>query len=295
MMKVSTPVFQLKVVVGGKSIQEYHKDGQAFVEGRQGSNFALELTNLTPRRALVHPTVDGLSAMTGKEASRRDNKHGYVLGPFQEVLVPGWRLNDEEVAQFFFAGAGKSYAEKTGKGRDKGVIACAVWEEISRFSINTVSGWRPSGGGQLFGSGGGGSVPTLDCHFMDTGDAAPVSADSPVANAIDETKSAGGLQAEMCSVEPERRTRSRKRLLRTAGVQNLGTGFGERTEHHVQTTTFNSATEEPICVATIYYDDLDGLRARGIRISRKARRKPRLPNPFPRDKGCCKPPPGWRG
>ena len=55
-------------------------------------------------------------------------------------------------------------------------------------------------------------------------------------------------------------------------TQNLGAGFGERTEHQVTSTHFDPATEEPLCVAVIYYDDLAGLRARGIKISDEQKR-----------------------
>ena len=75
-------------------------------------------------------------------------------------------------------------------------------------------------------------------------------------------------------------------------TQNLGAGFGERTEHQVTSTHFDPATEEPLCVAVIYYDDLAGLRARGIKISDEQKTIGRLPNPFPKSDGC-EPPAGW--
>jgi len=279
MMKTYAELFQLKILIDGKPIQEYHKDGRTFVEGRQGSNFSLELTNLTPRRILVHPTVDGLSAMSGKEASRLDND-GYVLHAFQKTEIPGWRLNDDEVARFFFAGDGKSYAEKTGKGLDKGVIACAVWEEKVIVRPDTV----------FFSS-----------H-------APCAADADEENTLNSEMCSYELQNSSHSFMPESRhetktsgdimrgARKRKMSMkkkRAVSTQNLGTGFGERAQHEVHTTTFDKATDEPAVVATIYYDDLKGLRTRGINI-RRQRKRNRLPDPFPRDKGCT-PPNGWRG
>jgi len=75
-------------------------------------------------------------------------------------------------------------------------------------------------------------------------------------------------------------------------TQNLGAGFGERTEHQVTSTHFDPATEEPLCVAVIYYDDLAGLRARGLKISDEQKTIGRLPNPFPKSDGC-EPPAGW--
>lgn len=265
MMKTYAELFQLKILIDGKPIQEYHKDGRTFVEGRRGSNFELELKNLTCRRILVHPTVDGLSAMSGKEASRLDND-GYVLHGFQTAVIPGWRLNDDEVAHFFFAGDGKSYAEKTGKGRDKGVIACAVWEEkvIVRPETCFFSSSAPCAGELNT------EMNSATMEWMPS--------------ASHETKTSGSIT---------RGARKRGMRMNKVATQNLGTGFGERTQHEVHTTTFDKATDEPVVVATIYYDDLKGLRARGINIQRQRKRN-RFPNPFPKDKGCT-PPSGWRG
>jgi hypothetical protein len=264
MMKYTTDLFQLKVLVDDKPIQEYHKDGKTFVEGRQGSNFSLKLKNLTGRRILVHPTVDGLSAMTGKEASRRDSSHGYVLSAFEEATIPGWRLDDKEVAQFFFAGDGKSYAEKTGKGLDKGVVACAVWEEKPydppAFIYNLSSGRC---GGQSIGGGGDWEPSSLHA----------------------ESYSKGGQQTN-CSTRP-------KGITRSVATSNLGAGFGEKTDHKVSTTSFTPETKEPVLIAAIYYDDKSGLRARGIRLSKKQRQPRTEPNPFPKDTACA-PPAGWR-
>ena len=265
MMKISAPLFQLRVGIPrsdklSDTVQEFHKDGLTFIEGRQGSRFELGLTNLTDRRILVHPTVDGLSAMTGKEASKNDSTHGYVLRPHETTFVPGWRLNDMEVAQFFFAGAGKSYAEEKGGGADKGVIACAVWEEI-QLECRIPKGI-------LRGS---------SCVGRSLG---AQSLNIPVADV-------GAAGASYCC-NTERH--SDEEL--TTG--NLGTGFGESVEHEVQTTHFVAATSEPSCVAVIYYDDLKGLRARGIKISQEEKTVYSLPNPFPKDKDVgCEPPPNW--
>jgi len=268
-MKVFSHLIQFKVLVSGRNIQEFNHSGNVFVEGKQGSNFELELTNLTGRQLLVHPTVDGLSAMTGKEASKNDSSNGYVLPPHSTMRVPGWRLDNDAVAKFYFAGAGQSYAEKQGGGADKGVIAAAIWEEKVRYrspgimrgsSLNSdCMSWGPQPGGLGLG------------------------------NVDYQSKSIGGPDAAInCSVSGEEPTRG------FVTTQNLGTGFGERTQHQVHEVAFNPETVEPTAVAVIYYDDRRGLMARGIKLSSGKKRNSGLPNPFPKDKGCT-PPAGWRG
>jgi len=279
-MKVTSDLFQLKVLVNSKPIQEYHKDSKTFVEGRQGSNFELLLKNLTPRRLLVHPTVDGLSAMTGKEASRNDYSEGYVLNPFQEMSVPGWRLDNESVARFLFAGEGRSYAEQTGQPKNKGVIAAAVWEE-------RIPTWQSK---VMF------NIETSDSiTFTDgTDNADPVGG---IYNVNTEPASHGGEELTIGSLyTPERGeklSRGRKRRVSTKSVNNLGTGFGKKADHNVMTVKFEINQAEPDAIAVIYYDDFRGLATRGIKISRKPQ-SDSLPNPFPKDTGCV-PPHGWRG
>jgi hypothetical protein len=265
----------MKVLVAGRPVQEFHKDDLTYIEGRKGSEFTLELSNLTGRRLLAHLGVDGLSAMDGKPASRND-KRGYVLTPYQKLVIPGWRLNDKEVAKFYFAGKGSSYAEKTGNGTDRGVLACAVWEELyaPAVTITTYPGpwyyssWRysePQWAGTPYwyhqpstGNTGGGHYTSCNCNVN--------------------MESAPGIYS---SSEVN------------YSAQNLGTGFGSAEVNEVTGTLFTPSTEDPVLVAAIYYDDIAGLRKRGIKISERQRKEESLPNPFPRDAGC-KPPKGWK-
>ena len=303
-MQVNSSLFSAKIIINGRPAQEYRdRSGNAFVEGRKGSNFELELKNLTGRRLLIHPSVDGLSVMTGKEASRKDSTQGYVLNPWQVTLIPGWRLDDDNVAKFFFAGAGKSYAEKKGRGKDKGVIACAVWEEqtswywyeLPPIVIGTIGGVIPGGTGGLIYRGGG----THSGHTINVGSVkqSPLYYDSaftPESASHGQADNSINYCASCSGEEPTNGG------IITGGIttqslgsaQNLGTGFGAKTAHAVTATTFVPAQIEPNAVAVIYYDDLKGLQARGIKVPE--RKDTSLPNPFPKDRGC-EPPAGWRG
>lgn len=297
-MKLTTDLFQIKVLVDGKPIQEYHKDANTFVEGRSGSNFELLLKNLTARRLLVHPSVDGISVMTGKTASKNDYSVGYILEPWQEMRVPGWRLNDEAVARFVFAGSGGSYAEKTGRGENKGVIAAAVWEEKVRYGT-----WHwyelPSkvlGNPRSVTRGVSSDDDFISHHytFTDAGHLGDVNTAYEATTEIHLDSSVQNSGRVNCSGDL---TRGRNRGARyrkgpSKSVNNLGTGFGKKAEHRVAKATFEINQAAPDAVAVIYYDDLRGLKNRGIRISRK-KQGSGLPDPFPKDMGC-EPPQGWR-
>ena len=277
MMKVSSPLFQLKVLINGRPVQEYRKDDRTYVEGRAGSRFELELTNLTGSRILVHPNIDGISAMTGKDASRNDNSTGYVLRPWSTTVIPGWRLNNEETAEFFFAGGGGSYAEKSGRGKkNRGVIACTVWKEKRVCREPFITSSRGS----------------LDFNFsqLNGADGMPVEDMASYSSQCDDgsMQSFASQKIGTCLTGK----RSRKMAQSQKSVQNLGAGFGNAVDHQVSTTDFISESSSPAAAAIIYYDDLDGLRSKGVKIRQNSPHHEPRPDPFPQDAGC-RPPQGW--
>jgi hypothetical protein len=71
--------------------------------------------------------VDGVNVVTGETAS--EHQSGYVLGPYQSVNIEGWRKSLDEVATFYFTHLGDSYAARTGRPNDVGVIGVALFRE----------------------------------------------------------------------------------------------------------------------------------------------------------------------
>jgi hypothetical protein len=83
-------------------------------------------------------SVDGLSIMDGKSA--KANGRGYVLELGEQSFdIPGWRLNDEEVAAFVFAAVPDAYASQMGKPTNMGVIGATFFYERAR-AICIVAG-----------------------------------------------------------------------------------------------------------------------------------------------------------
>jgi len=282
MMKAFAPLIQVRVQIDGKFVQEYHKDNNTFIEGKKGQNFALHLKNLSRNRILVHPMIDGLSAMTGKEASRFDNQNGYIIDPEGSAVIPGWRIDNNEVASFYFAGDGKSYAEKTGRGKDKGVIGYAVWSELVFASKDNMFESKST-------------VDSMDFGPRNSSPRYGHSNSSGVCGQSSHIEPELSFETQ-CSIAPERQTKGATRSTRSVTTSNLGTGFGQATSHHVESVHFVTTSDKPLVAGAIYYDDAAGLRARGIRLRRKKCSRD-LPNPFPKDSGetGCEPPEGWRG
>jgi hypothetical protein len=149
---------ELRVVVKNKAITEYAHNGQTFIEGREGSNFNITVTNHNPFRVEAVVAVDGLSVLDGKDAGPQSD--GYLLGPNETIAIPGWKLNEAQVAAFEFSGKGGSYsALSTGSARNTGVIGLLVYREryvapnyvprtfvsspLGQFSTGTITATPP--------------------------------------------------------------------------------------------------------------------------------------------------------
>ena len=101
--------------------------GRDYIEGQPGHRYAVVLQNLTGERVLAVVSVDGVNAISGQTAGSQQS--GYVLGPWQRMEVRGWRKNLSEVAEFQFTSLGDSYAARTGRPGNVGVIGVAAFRE----------------------------------------------------------------------------------------------------------------------------------------------------------------------
>lgn len=111
---------------GGTLPQHRHRR-DAWVAGEDGQPYALRLTNVSGARVLVVLSVDGVNVVTGEPADPAQS--GYVLAPYASADIDGWRKSMQEVAAFRFSAAGDSYAARTGRPFDLGVIGAAIFRE----------------------------------------------------------------------------------------------------------------------------------------------------------------------
>jgi hypothetical protein len=111
----------------GEALRVWRHRGRLFVAGEPGARYSLRVTNNTDGRVLVVMSVDGVNILTGESAGY--GQRGYVFGPYQSYEVSGWRKSDTEVAAFTFAPLPDSYAARTGRPMDVGVIGVAAFQE----------------------------------------------------------------------------------------------------------------------------------------------------------------------
>ena len=111
----------------GHTLPEYRHRAQEWIAGTPGHRYSVRLTNTTGERVLVVLSVDGVNAVTGQTAA--PSQAGYVLAPWETAEINGWRKSLSDVAQFVFTDLPDSYAARTGRPDNVGVVGIAVFRE----------------------------------------------------------------------------------------------------------------------------------------------------------------------
>lgn len=225
----------------GQRLQTYYHQGRYWIAGTPGHKYAVAVNNKTAQRVMTVVSVDGVNVVTGETAAPEQN--GYVLHPWMHYEINGWRKSTSEVAAFVFTSMGDSYAARTDRPDNVGVIGVAVFRE-----------WAP---------------PRPAVGMPEP---------KPFADAASGVRS-GEARREMAKDAPAAAAAlpsAQEKALRQP-EEKLGTGHGEREGSQVAYTQFRRASDRPNETLTIYYDSYANLVARGI-IPAAPRPQP---NPFP--------------
>jgi len=111
----------------GVVLDTHYHHGEYWVAGRPGGRYAIEIRNRLGERLLAVTSVDGVNVVTGETAGW--DQSGYVFGPGDRYQITGWRKSDAEVAAFTFTDLANSYAARTARPANVGVIGVAVFRE----------------------------------------------------------------------------------------------------------------------------------------------------------------------
>ncbi len=109
----------------GLDLPVYWHDGRAYIVGRPGARYEVVVTNRIGDDLLAVVAVDGVNVLSGRTAS--PDQGGYVVGAWQRVGIRGWRRSLDDVAAFYFTSLGDSYAGRTGRPDNVGVIGVALY------------------------------------------------------------------------------------------------------------------------------------------------------------------------
>lgn len=270
----------------GSPLSTFAHNGRYYVLGDAGERYTIRVSNPTARRIEAVVSVDGLDVIDGENGDL--GKRGYIVPPYGDLRIEGFRTSQSDVATFRFSSVGGSYAGKKGKARNVGVIAVALFEEQAPPEMieqevviggdfphpHPTPGPRPrpyydrddgrisrSEAKKAGGSADRRAEPAAEAPAA-TGAPArtmpapyplpsprPPSPPPPPGDFSDEE-----VDAACCGPSPQQQ---RERL-------GLGTEFGEQRYSAASYTRFVRAAGKPIAIAELRYNDGAGLAAMGI-------------------------------
>lgn len=102
-------------------------EGRAYVVGKPGNEYQVTLRNRVREEILAVVSVDGVNVITGETADPAQS--GYVLSPWRALEIRGWRKSLAQTAAFYFTAVLDSYAARTGRPNDVGVIGVALFRK----------------------------------------------------------------------------------------------------------------------------------------------------------------------
>ncbi|AVP97655.1 hypothetical protein C7S18_10785 [Ahniella affigens] len=241
----------------------YHDGGQTYLAGEPGHRYAVRLNNQTGERVLVVLSIDGVNAVSGETAGA--NQAGYVLSPYEQAEINGWRKSLRDVAQFVFSAPESSYASRTGRPDNVGVIGVAVFQEQMAY----VPRPRPQ---YPIGRWDDRRKSYEEAPYAERDGAAP----APAAPAT------GGARAE--SGDGVAKNRSLADGYGNNEAPDLGTAHGQREWAPVGTTEFRRRSNRPAEVISMQYRSYEFLVDQGIAPPCRGNRwncEPRRPEAFP--------------
>jgi len=234
----------------GRTLPIYQHEGRLYVAGEPRHQYELRVRNSSGARVLAVTSVDGVNVITGETAAQEQS--GYVLGRWDSVRIEGWRKSLDEVATFYFTKLADSYAARTGRPHDVGVIGVALFRERQPYYPPYYE--QP-----------------CCARLQDDKAQAPAAEPQSSAQAADEVQ----RERDASGARSEHRAGSKSE-------SKLGTGHGHREASPAQYVNFQRASSTPDETIVIYYDSRRNLVAQGV-LPQPERPwyADRRPEPFP--------------
>lgn len=318
--------YEASVLVNGRAVTEVEWQTKTFIEGRKDSVYELQFHNKSPSRVLVIPSVDGLSVIDGKPAGM--DSSGYVVNPYEKVVIPGWKVDGNSAAKFVFKpqGGEETYVEAIGQNPiNQGVIGFLVFTEkelkLDPYQLMHLRArthiyppktpWpnpQPWNGqpDAIWGAANNAANYQPDTYVtnsvIQSGDPKLTAAAAPDMNSIHMMATGGSPDVSLNAQNVS------GAMAGVGGIDlvqpddiGMGTGFGEATKFNTYDVTFERARPTiPDAIFVFYYDSLRGLKKRGVPVERfnKSYVPTGTPNPFPTSPSLtqtgCPLPPNWK-
>jgi hypothetical protein len=216
----------------GQVIEARYHRGEWWLEGRPGARYAIRVRNTLGQRVLAVTSVDGVNVVTGETAAL--DQRGYIFDAWAGYDVTGWRKSDAQIAAFEFTSVPRSYAARTGRPDNVGVIGVALFRERAPQPVARA----------------------------EVSPAAPLAAENEAAD------------ASANSVAKAESRESSQRLARAQAAPALGTGHGRREDSYVTQVAFERARARPDETIRLRYDSRSNLVAMGVIREMQPPRRP---------------------
>ncbi len=242
----------------GQTLPVYFAKGEYWVAGTPGAKYSVSVANASGGRVLAVMSVDGVNVLNGETAGVEQS--GYVFNAYQRYDVNGWRKSNSEVAAFEFVASPASYAERTGRPANVGVIGVALFKErVYQPPVSVTPPYRP-----YYPHDSRKSAP-YGANGANEGAGA---ADSAAATGSAMSRPAPAAPAASPAQESEYRGLAKRAESRDDAPavmrEKLGTGHGEREYSQVTNTAFNRAQSTPNETISIRYDSRENLVSMGV-------------------------------
>jgi hypothetical protein len=229
----------------------YPKNGEHWVVGTPGGEYSVRVCNSTAGRVLAVTSVDGVNVVSGETAGPAQS--GYVLERYECIDVAGWRKSLQRTAAFYFTELPDSYAARTGRPENVGVIGVALFREKPQPIAYREPPARIAKESRA-------DVPAA----APAEQAAATESKAMAADAVGgRQEAARGMLAPAPAPAPQ-----------------LGTGHGRSESSYAQQVRFERESSVPAETIAIRYDRRENLVAMGILPPPYVARAP-VPNPFP--------------
>ena len=208
----------------GRNLTVYEHQGRHYVIGRPGNRYQIMLRNQSGQSLLAVTSVDGVNVVSGATANWQQS--GYVMDSYNQTDIKGWRKSRSHVAQFYFTSLPDSYAARTRRPDNVGVIGVALFRARGETPV---------------------PAPYVDDQELSERDA----------DAGDKARaeSRGALGGNGAATKAAPRAKAEKKL---------GTGHGSNETSRTHQVEFERASDAPDEVVTIYYDSYRNLLAQGV-------------------------------
>jgi hypothetical protein len=236
----------------GETLSVYPHQGEYWVAGRPGARYAVSVRNALPGRIMGVVSVDGVNVVSGQTAAW--SQTGYVLSPWQQYDVTGWRKTDNEVAAFHFTALPSSYAARTGRPAHIGVIGVALFREkveapaVVPLPEPVYPSWRERR-----------ELSEAERSQLERG------APPAPASAANGSFASGAASAKSSAADADASGAAEARRPAPAtAAPRLGTGHGQREHDAISHTRFERRSSQPDELIRIRYDSRENLIAMGI-------------------------------